>query len=229
MPPARTARIKHVMSGINPQGCQVHAFKAPEPAGARSRFHVAHDYGAAGARPHRHLQPVLLRGDAGGARPSGDSGASKVAAEAGDQEDLAGALRGHSRLRALLGPQRHRAAEILPARLKGGAAQALPRADRGTRQALEILAARRCGAQALGRLHGRLRGHDPPYRDARGALVRGAGRQQVVHAARRGGCDRRADGKARSAISEGGCRCFARDAHLRTALQREASTKARAR
>ncbi len=31
--------IKHVFSGVNPQGCQVHSFKAP---------------GAAGAGPHRH-------------------------------------------------------------------------------------------------------------------------------------------------------------------------------
>ena len=29
MRPARTARIEHVMSGVNPQGCQVHPFKAP--------------------------------------------------------------------------------------------------------------------------------------------------------------------------------------------------------
>ena len=26
--------IKHVMSGVNPQGCEVHAFKAPSDAGA---------------------------------------------------------------------------------------------------------------------------------------------------------------------------------------------------
>ena len=34
--------IKHVMSGVNPQGCQVHSFKAPINAGARPRFPVAH-------------------------------------------------------------------------------------------------------------------------------------------------------------------------------------------
>ena len=28
--------IKHVMSGVNPQGCEVHAFKAPSERGARS-------------------------------------------------------------------------------------------------------------------------------------------------------------------------------------------------
>ena len=34
--------IKHVMSGVNPQGCQVYSFKAPSPRGARSRLPVAH-------------------------------------------------------------------------------------------------------------------------------------------------------------------------------------------
>ena len=33
--------IKHVMSGVNPQGVQVFSFKAPTPAGARPRLHVA--------------------------------------------------------------------------------------------------------------------------------------------------------------------------------------------
>ena len=38
--------IKHVMSGVNPQGCQVHSFKAPSAGGARSRFPLAHRQGA---------------------------------------------------------------------------------------------------------------------------------------------------------------------------------------
>ena len=36
--------------------------------GARSRFPVAHDAAAAAPRPHRHLQSLVLRGDAGRAR-----------------------------------------------------------------------------------------------------------------------------------------------------------------
>ena len=58
--------IKHVMSGVNPQGCQVASFKAP------SAEDLDHDYlwrcqtAPAGARPHRHLQPLLLRGGARG-------------------------------------------------------------------------------------------------------------------------------------------------------------------
>ena len=33
--------IKHVMSGINPQGCEVHGFKAAERGGAAARFLLA--------------------------------------------------------------------------------------------------------------------------------------------------------------------------------------------
>jgi polyphosphate kinase 2 (PPK2 family) len=57
--------IKHVMSGVNPQGCQVHAFKAP------SREELDHDFLWRIAKalpergPHRHLQPLALRGGAG--------------------------------------------------------------------------------------------------------------------------------------------------------------------
>ena len=72
--------IKHVMSGVNPQGCQVHSFKAP------SAEELDHDYlwrclqVPARARPHRHLQPLLLRGGAGGARAPGAAGAPEAAA-----------------------------------------------------------------------------------------------------------------------------------------------------
>jgi polyphosphate kinase 2 (PPK2 family) len=38
MLPARTARSSHVMSGVNPQGCQVYSFKSP------SAEELDHDY-----------------------------------------------------------------------------------------------------------------------------------------------------------------------------------------
>ena len=72
--------IRHVMSGVNPQGCQVFNFKAPVGRGAGPHLSVALDEGAARARPHRHPQPVLLRGSARRARAPGDPG---VAAAAG--------------------------------------------------------------------------------------------------------------------------------------------------
>jgi len=47
--------IKHVMSGINPQGCQVSSFKAPTSHGSRTRLPVALHQGTAGTRAHRHF------------------------------------------------------------------------------------------------------------------------------------------------------------------------------
>jgi polyphosphate kinase 2 (PPK2 family) len=60
--------IKHVMSGVNPQGCQVFSFKQAFAGGPGPRFHVALHQVPARARAHRDLQPFVLRGGAGGAR-----------------------------------------------------------------------------------------------------------------------------------------------------------------
>jgi polyphosphate kinase 2 (PPK2 family) len=57
--------IKHVMSGVNPQGCRVEAFKQPSAEELGHDFLVAMLEGAARARRHQHLQPLLLRGRAG--------------------------------------------------------------------------------------------------------------------------------------------------------------------
>jgi hypothetical protein len=53
--------IRHVMSGINPQGLPGVQLQTAQRDGAATRLSVAHDPGSAGARAHRHLQPVLLR------------------------------------------------------------------------------------------------------------------------------------------------------------------------
>ena len=55
--------IAHVMSGVNPQGCDVHSFKHP------SATELKHDFlwrttRPSGARQDRNLQPLLLRGSA---------------------------------------------------------------------------------------------------------------------------------------------------------------------
>ena len=42
--------IRHVMSGVNPQGCQVFSFKQPSADGAGARLSLAHDTRSAGAR-----------------------------------------------------------------------------------------------------------------------------------------------------------------------------------
>jgi polyphosphate kinase 2 (PPK2 family) len=59
--------IRHVMSGVNPQGCRVYSFKQPSEA------ELAHDAGPARARPDRDLQPILLRGSARDSRASRNS------------------------------------------------------------------------------------------------------------------------------------------------------------
>jgi polyphosphate kinase 2 (PPK2 family) len=86
--------IKHVMSGINPQGCQVFSFKAP------SAEDLDHDFlRTKHARPSAAgsgFQPVITTGRActGSSTGSGCLGARH-------QTALAGALRRHQRLRTL--------------------------------------------------------------------------------------------------------------------------------
>ncbi len=70
--------IRHVMSGVNPQGVSVHSFKVP------STEELDHDYlwryakRLPRARRHRHLQPLALRGGAG--RPRAPRGPRQPAA-----------------------------------------------------------------------------------------------------------------------------------------------------
>ncbi len=100
--------IKHVMSGVNPTGCQVFSFKAPVVGGAGPRLHVAIAQGAARARPHRHLQPLVLRRDARRPRASRAAARAETAAAAGDRRHLEGTLRGRQERRAVPGAQRRR-------------------------------------------------------------------------------------------------------------------------
>ena len=57
--------IKHVMSGVNPQGCQVFSFKKPSAEELDHNFLWRYCTVPAGAGADRHLQPVVLRGRAG--------------------------------------------------------------------------------------------------------------------------------------------------------------------
>ena len=50
--------IKHVMSGVNPQGCQVHAVQGAERRRSSTTISCGARDAAAGARPHRHFQPL---------------------------------------------------------------------------------------------------------------------------------------------------------------------------
>ncbi len=64
--------IKHVMSGINPQGCQVFSFKVPSDEDLDHDYMWRYARNLPGTRPNRDLQPLVLRGSAGGPRPRGD-------------------------------------------------------------------------------------------------------------------------------------------------------------
>ena len=109
--------IKHVMSGVNPQGCRVTSFKQPSALGARPRLPVAHQPGPAGARADRHLQPVALRGGARRPGPPGLARAPAAASRPPGAAVLEAALREHQRLRAAPRPQRHDHRQVLPPRL----------------------------------------------------------------------------------------------------------------
>jgi polyphosphate kinase 2 (PPK2 family) len=88
--------IRHVMSGVNPQGCQGVQFQTPESRRTRARFSLAYLAMFAGARPHRHLQPIILRGGLDRAGPSRDSSGSGPAGWSARREnDLARALSFH--------------------------------------------------------------------------------------------------------------------------------------
>ena len=159
--------IEHVMSGVNPQGCQVHAFKAP------SLEELDHDFlwRSARALPERgrigifnrsYYEEVLIVR----VHP-GDPARAARPAPADDEADLEGTAGGHRRARALPVPQRLRHPQVLPARLQGRTEAPLPGPDRAAREELEVRDGRRQGAPALEGLHGGLRGRHPADRDTR--------------------------------------------------------------
>ena len=74
--------IKHVMSGVNPQGCQVYSFKAPTSEELDHDFLWRTREVPPRARPDRHLQPLVLRGGAGRARAPRDPRRPEAAAGA---------------------------------------------------------------------------------------------------------------------------------------------------
>jgi len=61
--------IRHVMSGVNPQGCQVFSFKQPSAEALEHDF-LWRTTRPAGTRADRYLQSFLLRGSAHRSRAS---------------------------------------------------------------------------------------------------------------------------------------------------------------
>ena len=105
--------IKHVMSGVNPQGCQVYSFKQP------SVEELNHDFmwrsnqrlperGHIGIFNRSYYEEVLV------VRVHPDILKNeRVPEELMTKEHLAGAIRGHQKLRALSGAQRNGSTKIL--------------------------------------------------------------------------------------------------------------------
>ena len=187
--------IKHVMSGVNPQGVQVTSFKAPGPE------ELAHDFlwRAVRALPERgrigifnrsHYEEVLV---------------VRVHPEFLERQHLPRELLGkklwEQRLDAIAAFERHLSRQgtvVLKFFLhvsKAGAEAPLPRAAGGEGQALEVQRQRPGRARILGRLSARLSGGDRRHGNAGSAVVHCPGGQQVVHPADcRRGDDRGAGG-----------------------------------
>ena len=167
----KDSTIKHVMSGVNPQGCEVTSFKQP------SAEELAHDFlwRCAKARPERgrigifnrsYYEEVLV---------------VKVHPEWLDKQRLPARRRREKfwkqRYEAINDfeqhlRERHGDRQVLPQRLPGRAARTVPRPHRRSRQELEVLLGRPHRAGAVAGVHGRLRERDQRDRDAPCAVVR---------------------------------------------------------
>ena len=130
----KDSTIKHVMSGVNPQGVHVVSFRRTVERGARPRLPVAHLEGAARAGTDRHLQPLALRG---GRRAPGAPRVARRSAPAHERSRaplLGRALRGHQRVRTPPRQHRHQDRQVLPPRLEGRAEAPVHRSARQSRQ-----------------------------------------------------------------------------------------------
>jgi hypothetical protein len=183
--------VKHVMSGVNPEGCDVVSFKTPTPE------ELDHDYlwrttlrlperGRIGIFNRSYYEDVLILRvhpemiETNKLPPSLVSG--KVWKER--YEDI-NAYERH------LGAERHGDPEIFPAPFARRTAQAIPGAPGPSAKKLEIFTGRRARARLLEKISEGLRRGHPRDRHAPRAVVRGAGRSQMVFAAGGGRRDRR--------------------------------------
>ena len=145
--------IRHVMSGVNPQGVHVSSFKVP------SATELDHDYlwryaralparGDIGIFNRSHYEEVLV------VRVHPEAPGPPEAAAGGRRRErrLGPPLPGDQRLGALPGRQRVRGRQALPEPVQGGAAEPVPEADRRPGAELEVLRRRRPGTRAVGRL-----------------------------------------------------------------------------
>ena len=187
--------IRHVMSGVNPQGVRVESFKVPSARELDQDFLRRYQERLPSRGEIAHLQPVPLRGGAGRPGASREPRAPEAPGRRRGAPRLETQVRSDQRLGAVSLPQRVSDREDLPQPLEGGTARPLPAAHRPPRAPLEVLVPRCGGAPVLGRLPGRVLGDVESHQHRVGALVRDPGRPQVVcaHRGRRGdrsGADR---------------------------------------
>ena len=204
--------IRHVMSGVNPQGVEVTSFKVP------SELEQDHDYlwRAALRLPARgmigifnrsyyeetlvvRVHPQILAGQRMPPKSKGRDVWKRRFREINDWERY-------------LTDNGTKIVKLFLNVSQGRAAPAVPRPDRGAREQLEVLRVRCARAALLGRLPEGVRGRAVEHEHAVGAVARHPRGPQVVHADRvRGGDPRRADGD-RPEVPEADPRGARRDA-----------------
>ena len=177
--------IKHVMSGVNPQGCQVYTFKQP------SSEELDHDFlwryvkclperGRIGIFNRSYYEEVLV------VRVHPEIlEAAEATREQRRQENLGGAARRHRQFRGVPHAKRHDHPQVLSPRLAEGAEETLPGAPRQAGEELEVLPA---DVRERDHWDDYMQAYEEAiqaHRSAACAVVRGPGRSQVVHQARR--------------------------------------------
>ena len=142
--------IKHVMSGVNPQGCQVYSFKAP------SSEDLDHDFlwrcmkclperGRIGIFNRSYYEETLV------VRVHPEFLAKqKLPPELVTKDIWKERFEDIRSFERYLDAQRRRHPQVLPPRVEEGAEEALSRAPREPGEELEVLGQRRQGARATG-------------------------------------------------------------------------------
>ena len=185
----KDSTIKHVMSGVNPQGCQVFSFKQP------STEELDHDYlwrttrclpqrGRIGIFNRSYYEEVLV------VRVHRELlQRQRIPEELITKKIWKHRYRGHRRFRELSGRNGIAVRKFFLHTSQGRAAGALSEAPGGAGEELEVLRRRHPRAAVLGRLPAGLRGYDSSHRGRTCTLVRGTSQQKVVRAP--GGIDDR--------------------------------------
>ena len=150
--------IAKVMDAFNPQGCPVTSFKVPTAGGARPRLPVARSTSGRRARARSASSTARTTRTCSSSGSTTSSRASVWSKRYDQINDF----------ERTLADERHDHRQVLPDDRPRRAAPAHPGALRRPDEALEVQARRPRGAQALGRLPGRVRRRADEDVDRRG-------------------------------------------------------------